>query len=261
MGDPAVPDLHGRRGHDGLRSPDRQSHELPARRSSSVRYFRRLFRRHRPGLQRQGRCRHLHHRRRGRPDLHLPVLQAGPDGAFGTDRRGCLLLHVPGPHYPAAHHARADHGQGEKDQDGAAPPRLQTREDPVPDRRHGRRLHDPAHHSAPGRYADAGQPLPRERRRPPADRDCLQCPDVHCRHPAGHLRRRNDQRRGLPQRDDPQDRRPGPDRFLLRYRCGLPLRQDHVRRDRRQGQSADRLRRRLRRAHGRACLPEGRCGI
>ena len=58
-----------------------------------------------------------------------------------------------------AHYAGADHEGRTVDQDGAAAAGVQDREDPVPDRRNDRGLHAPAFDDAPGRHADARQPL------------------------------------------------------------------------------------------------------
>ena len=62
LADPAVPDLHGRRCHDRLRSSDRKPQELPFGSCCAVRYFRSILRCDLAGIQRQGSCSHLHHR-------------------------------------------------------------------------------------------------------------------------------------------------------------------------------------------------------
>ena len=94
-----------------------------------------------------------------------------------------------------------------------------------------------------------------------ADRDGIQCSDVHRRYPAGHFRRRDDQRGGVPECSDAQDRSTRSDRVLIRYSGRMHIRPDHVYGDRRQGQSSDRLRGRLGRSYGGACLAEGRRGV
>ena len=94
-----------------------------------------------------------------------------------------------------------------------------------------------------------------------AHRDSKQRPDVHRSHHAGYFCRRHDQRRGVPERHDAQDRSSGSDRFLLRNdgrRFLRPADEGHYRR---QGQSSDRICRRIRRPDGGACFPEGWLGV
>ena len=66
--------------------------------------------------------------------------------------------------------------------------------------------------------------------------------------------------RGLPERRYLKDRGPGPDRLRLRYCRRRGAGQDHVQAFRRQDQSAYRLCRRIRSAHGSPGIPEGGSG-
>ena len=49
---------------------------------------------HGDGILGQGGCGHLHHRRRGRPHLHLPGRQAGADGDPGPHRGGGIFVYM-----------------------------------------------------------------------------------------------------------------------------------------------------------------------
>ena len=131
---------------------------------------------------------------------------------------------------------------------------------PVPDHRHDRGVYHPSDDRAAGRHADARQPVPRERRGAPADRYGVQCPDVHCRHPAGDLCRCVYQRGGVFELDDLKDRVPRSGRIYVRHGSRCAVRKAVMLYHEGQDQSADRFGRRFRGADGGACVPEGRRG-
>ena len=79
--------------------------------AAADRYLRDVPRRLRPGLHARAGRFHRYHRRCGRPDGHLPHLDARPRTA-GPDRCGGLFLHGARAGDPAAHHARADQQEG-----------------------------------------------------------------------------------------------------------------------------------------------------
>ena len=72
---------------------------------SSVRYFRCILPCDCHGLQRQGSCGNLDHRRCGRPYVHFPCVKTTADGSAGSDRRRGIFLYVPRSDYPASDHA------------------------------------------------------------------------------------------------------------------------------------------------------------
>ena len=127
----SLPDLRRRGGDDRFRPADRQPEELPARRRRADRYLRDVPRRLRPGLHARAGRFHRYHRRCGRPDGHLPHLDARPRTA-GPDRCGGLLLHGARAGDPAAYHARADQQEGAWHQDAYAAPGFEAGAYPLP---------------------------------------------------------------------------------------------------------------------------------
>ncbi len=80
----------------------------------------------------------------------------GPSDIFdGTDCRSGVFLHVSGSDYSASDYEAVYIGEGQEDQDGAAPPGFQARENSVPDCCYDRCLHDSSYDSTSYRYADA----------------------------------------------------------------------------------------------------------
>ncbi len=134
-----LPDLLGRGRHDRLWSPDRQPQEPAAGRCRSAGHLRHLCGRSFPEVYWSRSFLYRHHRRRGRPHGHLHHQPSGSPPPW-PHRCGGLLLHGAGAGDSASHHEAADHRQGAEDQDEAAAPRLQDREDPVPHHCHHLRV-------------------------------------------------------------------------------------------------------------------------
>ena len=83
----------------------------------------------------------------------------GPTSIFLATKLGQTSLLGPIAVAAAGHEALYIR-KGQKDPHEPAPSGIQAREDPVPDRHHDRRLHDPSDNGSSGRYADARQPVP-----------------------------------------------------------------------------------------------------
>ena len=134
---------------------DCKSEELPARCSSSVRYFRSISRSNGDGIFRQG-CRgNFYHRRGRRADFYFPCGKTAADGNFRTNRGGSILVYVTGADYPAADYETTDDKERTSNQDGTVKASIQTGKNSVPDYRYNCCMRDSAYDDSSGRYADA----------------------------------------------------------------------------------------------------------
>ena len=158
-----MPYLYGRRRNDGLWSPARKPDEPAARRCRSDRHLCCIHHRYPARLHSAGGCRYRHHRRRGRPDRHIPCIKACSSPARSHSRCGIFVYgsysYNSAPDHEAAHHKERARGRDE-----AAQNRQQDREDNLPRRRACHlRFHTSLRRSA-YRHVHARQPVQRERR-------------------------------------------------------------------------------------------------
>ena len=155
----SLSDIHGRRCHDGFRSPSFKSQEPDPRRCSPARRFCRVLRSHTLRLYRTSGCINRNNRRSRRTYRYLSHHKAC-SGTSGADSYSSIFIYGPDTAYPAAADETLHDRGDEKSQDGTDQGSFQDGKDSLSHcRLHLRYTSSPLDSSA-GRMSYARKPLP-----------------------------------------------------------------------------------------------------